>query len=217
MSYPAFPGSVDVLRLISSTGIVDVTGNGFRSIDLDSFVRSSVSEVQSRSGRIFIAVSATRSYDVPTGPHGIIDLGADLCSGGSAPTILLNGVSQEVGTQVFLDPVNADVDGVPWVRIDIPVLCYAFGIYPRRCVSVSGLWGYSVSVPDDVWAGVVCHAAHLAVPTLQLMISQGVCELRTEEGVAAYLDGGKSALTVADASWMSEFDGVCSRYRRVTI
>jgi hypothetical protein len=119
-----------------------------------------------------IAQSQTRLFDVPWDRLGVLDVADDLLS---VESLTVDGNELTEGLQYWLLPYDAVQKGRAYTHIEmafVPIVP-PLGAY-RRTVSVTGMWGYGTSIPDDVWTSVLVWAAALCAPELALNISKGL-------------------------------------------
>ncbi|MEO7716255.1 MAG: hypothetical protein ABIY70_08625 [Capsulimonas sp.] len=216
MPYDAHPTGGDLKKFWDGTGIVcDWAETPFNRIDLDDKIKDAVALMESGTGRKFIAQLGTRTYDPPRGPRGFLSLGQDLCSDPDLESSILitaAGAQLTLGQTCFLGPENSDNDGLPWSLLEISMLgtpAYS----ARRSVSITGYWGYSARMPDDVWSAELAMAALAMAPQVELALTNGVAKIED----VVYASGSFTPLSTQIALWRQKFDAVVANKKKVVI
>lgn len=124
----------------------------------------------------FLAVSATIPFDPPGGgsslyaaqrgggnllrlPNGLVSVSA----------LSVGGVSRVENTDFFLKPFDAPAKLGPFEIIEFngPV----FGT--ARSISITGVWGYSLTIPDSAWYAVLELACAMCIPEVEMLLTPG--------------------------------------------
>lgn len=221
MARSAYPTDSDVAALAASVPLP----SGFA---FTGMAEAAVDEWERRTGyRPFLGSGTveTRMYD-PPGPNrrtlsGYSLLGGgrllDLGSGLYGLTSVSIGVGPDapgtpltLGTDLWLEPLNADLIGVPWQRIRFraPV----FGL--ESSVAVAGLFGYGATIPEDAWQAIARLGCALGLQA----VAEGLRASPTrwsEDAVAESLDG--PLLTSLGQAFRTWSNCVIGAYRRVEI
>jgi hypothetical protein len=217
MPQAAYPTGQDVYNIILSTGVItDETPGVFQEfVNFGQLAANAADLMETNTNRRFVAALATRTYGISTNPRGILSLGQDLCSDETVASDIVVSANNTVKTlnqDYVLGPDNADIDGKPWtwLQFSFPTN-YLYPAANRKPISVTGYWGYSLTVPDDVWTAIAQKAAADACPQLGAMISGGI--LRIKEGDTDTMFGGTSAGTTSPFSnerslWNAKFNAV---------
>jgi hypothetical protein len=211
--YTRYPNGDDLEALITSAGLVanypQVAWSGF---DWDGLALAGVKWFEGQVGRKMLAVSATRTFDVPTGTNRVLALRADLVS---VSSLTVNGVNQVSGTDYFLQPDNSLGDGDPFAWIEF-ALWFGWNTLPRRAVSITGLWGFGTTIPADAWNGMLTRAAALACPAIALNIGKGLQSREAGDEKETYARGqGNGPLIEERAGWQAQADAAVGNYVRV--
>lgn len=215
MPQAAHPIIADVQALYAAAGLIpDPAAAPFASVPWAAHLASAVQSFAVRTGRRYPAAAGTRSYDPPVGARGILPLGQDLASdGGGAITVTARGTLLQSGRDYFLGPDNADSDGRPWAWVEIP---NTFGIpqvaLVRKSIAITGLWGGSALVPDDVWEAERQYAAALCVPEVSLTISSGLYKIEDVQ----YGGSDQVPLSAQANMWKAHFESVVQSRLRVS-
>lgn len=216
MPQPLHPAVSDVQALYAAAGLIpDPTAAPYSSINWAAQLAAAISSFAARTGRRFPAAFGTRVYDPPTNHRGRLSLRGDLASDGPAGSIVVtaSGLPQLAGRDYFLGPDNADGDGRPWTWIELPALSHSY--WPgqtRRSVQISGLWGYSSQVPDDVWEAERQGAALLCAAEVSVTVSNGVYKIDD----VSYSGAGQAIPLATEASlWKATFERVVAANARV--
>ena len=221
MPRTAYPTDSDVAALAASVPLP--SGYTFTGM-----AAAAVAEWERRTGyRPFLGsgVNSTRAYD-PPGPNrrtlsGYSLLGGgrilDLESGIYGLTSLSIGVGQDapgtalvLGTDFWLEPLNADVIGVPWqrVRFRAPI----FGL--ESSVSVVGLFGYGSVIPEDAWQAIARLGCALGLSQLAEGLKVGAVKWAEENVSEAYDPLLIGSLGETMRTWAER---VLAGYRRVDL
>jgi hypothetical protein len=112
-------------------------------------------------------LTETRLFD--SAPNTYLDLRAGLLS---VSSLTVNGQPYAQGTQFWLKPDNAPAEGKPFTAIDFsglrefgyaqlysPLTTLFFPGFGHQSVAVTGVWGYCLQLPPDVWQAVMVKAA----------------------------------------------------------
>jgi len=131
-----------------------------------------------------------RILDLESGLYGLTSLSIGV--GPSAP-----GTALTLGTDFWLEPLNADQIGVPWqrVRFRAPI----FGL--ESSVAVTGLFGYGSSVPEDAWQAIARLGCALGLEALVEGLRLGAVKWAEENVSEAYDPTLISGLGDSMRSW----------------
>lgn len=137
------------------------------ALDLESRLEEAVETIEERSGfRPFLNATntlSTRFYDPPQGRT--LKLGNGLL-GAATVTIGIaadnDGEELTAGADYWLEPVNALLDGKPYMAIRFRR--EQFGA--SQSISVRGPFGFGVSLKRDIWSACLDYATHLLCPQL---------------------------------------------------
>ena len=213
MPYANHPSPSDLMKFWDGTGIVcDWVVEPFASIDLVGKINSAIAIMESETSRKFIATIGTRTFDPPTNVNGFLSIGGDLCSDpqyASSIVVTFSGTPMEINRNCFLGPENSDYEGQPWSLIEFDHFVPA--IRQRRCISVTGYWGFSRQVPDDVWQAELSTAALLMAPEVELAITNGQAKIED----VTFASGSFTPLSSQMAQWQKTFDSVVANKKRV--
>lgn len=172
----AYPTSGDLRQYLLSAGcITSLTDEGvIAGLQLDTCINAARKNFESDAGRTMIAVTQTRKFDPPWGGTMMLNLGSDLASDASF-TVTVSGVSKTRDTDFYMGPQNADNDGQPWSFLEF---AYPFSpvLLVRKCISITGPWGFASTLPNDVYIAMLAGGASLAMPAIQRAVSQGMIE-----------------------------------------
>lgn len=222
MPQAAYPTDLELAAWLETAGF---SADLIASLDLEAAMAAGIRTFEERTGRRFLATSETREFDLPTHPRGILDLKADLSS---VTSLTVQGTAQVAGTGYRLLPTNAADDGRPYAQVQFarfwrptwPVAA-VWG-----AVSITGLWGWGATIPDDVWQGMLQSAGLVLFPQIAQSQSGGL-EMWSEADVTerygadplgslrsnwrAFLYGGDSKNGVEGQG------GIVGIYRRVQV
>lgn len=215
MARDAYPVDADVVAFIAAAGIALPSGMAA----LEGYAEAANREFEQETGWppfLADADDSTRTFD-PPGPH-LTGGGYAQTRGGRRVLALRAGLvsltSIDCGgilpaTQYRLLPLNAAVQGKPSSIIEF--LVPIFG--QAGSVLVTGRWGYSVTVPEDVFQAILRIAASNALKDLSEAnnIQNPIKWNRGEVGESFDPDRyGK-----AGSQWRGYVDRTISRYKRI--
>jgi hypothetical protein len=230
MAHNAYPTTSDWTTYLNGIGLVRGDGSSLSAVlPLQTFLDSAVRAWEQRTGYLpFLAGTATsRRFDPPGPNHGYPPAITGLNRGGerilpldaglaAEPTSVVVGYSDTdpgttltAGTQYWLHPYNALAKGMPYTRLEFVVPQWG----APRSVLVTGSWGFSQTVPDDAWEGIMAYASWLAWPGIVGQLTGGLIEW-TEQATERY---GVSPFKHFRDYWEFGLDRIVSRYQRVTL
>lgn len=213
----------DLAALLADAGLWD--GTPPVGVDACGYVEASRAAFEAGTGRIpFLGTAQTRTFD-PPGPNTsgkrwfgfsrgggrILNLGTGLLSVTtltSGKTGLTSGTVLTADTDYVLRPYDAPAEGQPYRSIEF--LAPQWG--SAKSVEIVGVWGWSATIPDDVWAGVLAGAAARAGRVLAGRLTGGVA--RVAVGGDTF-DFGANAWGAQIGAWSDEFDALVRRYMRM--
>lgn len=177
----AWPTKAQVDAYVAAAGLT------VGSIDATSLIASAVAEIERMTGwaPFLASSSATRTFDPPgsvvkgTGyPGGGGNLLKLRCGLISVSALTANGVSMTEGTDFWLGPGYA----APYqtIRFARPI------IGAPRSVSITGIWGYSATIPDDVWQACMDMAASYVADAIAEGVASGATEWKELESSEKY-------------------------------
>ena len=221
MARTAYPTDSDVAALAASVPLP--SGYTFTGM-----AAAAVDEWERRTGyRPFLGSGSaeTRSFD-PPGPNRRTLSGYSLLGGGRildlecglyGLTSVSIGVGPDapgtelmLGTDFWLEPLNADVISVPWqrVRFRAPI----FGL--ESSVAVVGLFGYGAAIPEDAWQAIARLGCALGLQALAEGLRLGAVKWAEENVSESYDAVLIGALGETMRAWAER---VLAAYRRVEL
>lgn len=217
MARTAYPTAGDLQVLLTASGVLlDLSAGGLIYLDLEGAVTAARQQFEELTGRTFLAYSQARRYDSPVNLRGILDLRADLLS---LESVTAGGTALVSGRDFVLGPANADLNGRPWSWIEF-IQLFRSGLSPqiRQDIRVTGSWGYSAQVPEDVWQAILAGAAARVAPQIALGISRGLLLWREGDVMEEYgRTPGTTPLVAEAGMWVTQFGAAAARYRRVAV
>lgn len=181
-------------------------------LDLGSAALLGREVVERETDRVFLAVSATREFDPPVGNNGVLDLGVDLVS---LSSLTYGGTAWTAGTDYRLQPVNATVEGKPFSMIRFNRRWQSpLPFSQQGSLVITGLWGYSAKIPEDVWQAMRAAAAVTLLPAISFGLTRGLVSWSDEDTTENY---GKDPLGNLAATWGAIRSGAIARYKRVAV
>ena len=214
MPQAAHPAITDVQALYTASGLIaDVTASPYSLVPWAAHLASAIAAFAARTGRKYPAVQGSRSYDPPISQRGVLALGQDLASDGGTIVVTSRGTAQVNGIDYYLGPPNADNEGRPWSWLELPSnLGFPMTPIYRKSIVITGLWGASAVIPDDVWEAERQYAAALCAVEIGLTISSGLYKVEDVQ----YGNMDTVPLSVQAAAWKSVFDATVKSRLRVT-
>ena len=228
MPKTAYPTFADVRVFLDTLGVPvpDALAG-----ELGEFAADAAAEWESQTGWLpYLAahdaadatVPSTRLFD-PPGPRAgqgfasgyrggrLLDLGAGLLS---LTGLNVSGTAYSPGLDFWLRPNNAPAQGEPYTEVEF--LSPAFGL--PQSIAVTGIWGRTLSLEDDVWSRIREYAAALCAPALQGGLSGGVVQVKTQTTQTTFATGGgEMPLMTFAAGWEAKFARTARRKKRVTV
>lgn len=208
-----YPTASDLQSFLEGAGIV--VGSAIK-LQLDSVIRGAIKDFERECNRKFLAGSAsTRKLDPPTNTDTLV-LDRDLATlvsftyapSGATPTVWVEG------TDFKAYPLNAVADEIPYTYIEINRLAWEhpLNIVYKGSIQINGRWGYSLSVPDDVWMGMVLLGAVTSICMAASITTSGVRFKRVEDYEVEY---GSGAYSQQISLWSKQVRSVINNYRRL--
>jgi hypothetical protein len=213
MPKTANPTDLDLRDFLQAAGMLEnPLSDQQKLIDLVTAASAGVSEFERRTGyKPFLASSTpeTRTYQgdrVNTFPDGhYLDLGTGLIS---ASSVLVNDNPQTVTTHYALEPAGANHNGKPYT--DLRFLYGGYGYY--QTISITGIFGYGLEIPDDAWLAMLELGALHAMRVSGSKLSKGAVEVRQGEVTRKY--GEKGAFSAEKSEFEAHTKEVVGGYRR---
>lgn len=223
-----YPSGADLLAFLQTAGFSSAisTDVAFLGGDLELFAVAGWRAFNHQAGRTMLAVSGARSFDRPGGVRGVIDLGDDLATGTiTAPTLTDLGTALVANTDYVLEPLDAPGRGMPYNRLRFWRRVWNISTTIAPPITVTGSWGFGVTIPEDAWLGMLALGALAMFPLIQQARTQGFASWREADMDEAY---GPMPLAGLKAGWemlaLSTAGGVdadgkyrAGRYTRVTV
>ena len=210
--YSAYPTSTDLQTYLATTNLATA------GLDLDRAIAGSVAGFQEATGRLpFLAVSGTRLFDPPTGPGLMLDLRADVVG---ISSIAINGQAQTEGEDYWVRPYNNDQIGKPFNLVEFSAykwpLRWSFALPQwKQSISITANWGYSTTLPDDVWDALLQGGAYRVYQALALRVSGGLHSARVDDEELIFSRDADTAPLAPEANaWKQTFNEAVLRYAR---
>ncbi len=203
------PTAEDMLLRLTGMGITP-TG-----VDLNAAAVDGLAYFETACGRRFLAQSETRTFDLPTAPSGVVDLMDDCYGFPSAVSV--GGTAKALNTDYRMRDQNAYSRGKPFWGIQFPGLGFiaSAGPFPFwNSVSVTALWGYGMTIPNDLFDGMVTAGLLRLLPDLGTAAT-GVFNKWTEAEVTE--DYGPETYGRMQERWQMQIDKLATKYRRVQV
>ena len=219
----AYPTGADLLAYITSLGVLNSGQLTAITAGLTARAAAAAARWEREVGWLpFLATgsASTRRFD-PPGPNDRgLTRGGDkrlYLSGAlvtSTAPVVRSGVTTAsagdlltIEDDYFLGPENADQTGMPWRWVEFGWNRWG----PPRSISVTGLWGWSATVPDDVWQAVLGLGARTALETTT-RISGGRSSWKEADSGENF---GATPLQFHLEEWGRVYAETLSNYRRI--
>jgi hypothetical protein len=196
MARTQYPTGHDLEAFLTSAGFSSTVLDTF---DLDLFAAAGWQAFNRNAGRTMLAVSGARSFDRPYGARGVIDLGDDLASA-SAPTLADAGTALTLNTDYVLEPLDAPGRGAPYNRLRFWRRLWNISHTIGPPITVTGAWGYAVTIPEDAWVGMLALGALAMVPQMAQAAAGGLTMWREADMAESY---GSEPLGGLRLGWQS--------------
>lgn len=207
--HTAYPDSLNLSTFLAAHHL-DVSR--LDTATLEDAISAGINDVERATGRTFVAASASRLFDPPQNPNGILDLRADLVA---VTSISYQGTAMVDGTDFYAEPYDAPAKGQPYNRIRFVRRIWYWPIDDslRRSITVTGTWGYGATIPATIWNAMLAAGGIQLLPALIHAVAAGLvrwteADVTEEYGPKpfAYLADGWGAI-LARADW----------FKRVTV
>lgn len=149
----------------------------------------------------FSLLGGGRLLDLESGIYGLTSVSIGV--GPSAPGTVLT-----LGTDFWLDPLNADTIGVPWQRIRFRAP--TFGL--EGSVAVVGLFGYGALVPEDAWQAIARLGCALGLESVAEGLKSGAIRWQ-EESVSEAKDA--HLVSTLGVTLRNSAERTVAAYRRI--
>jgi hypothetical protein len=214
MSHTVYPVGADLIAYLQASGIVPTpVPIPLLGVDWNSRQLRAVNQFEDQTGRKWIAQSATKIYDPPLNVKGILDLKSELIQ---LTSITVQGQPIVLNTDFYLGPNNNDqlATPQPWTYIEFLNYFPSPGWpYIRRSISVTGLWGFSVTLPERCWGAMLDFGAYLSYPDLSLYVYQGRAKYKLDGALEEDFTG---TLQKQAAAWLANYEMVRDGMKRTT-
>lgn len=216
MSKSATPTDDDLLVFLQSAGMLDNPLSAQQElIDLETAASAGVGEFERRTGYVpFLAGAAqTRTY------RG--DAIQPFCDGYwlkvnsgllSVSAVSIDGNTQAVGTQYTLEPADAANTGRPYT--DVRFRYYGGNSY-FSTISITGVFGYGLTIPDDAWRGMLIAGALEVLTESSGYLGGQRLKSYEEKGVREEFTTG--TIEMAQSKMEARLTQIVSRYKRQTV
>ncbi len=214
MSYTIYPTGNDLMAFVIAANVCTNPPSGPLSmLDWSGRMARAVAQFEGDTGRTFIAQSGTRIYDPPLNTRGILDLKGELIQ---LTSVTNQGATLVLNTDFYMGPNNNDQLNPPrpWTWVEFldyfPSPSYP---YLRHSIAVTGLWGFSTTIPAEVWDGMLSLGAWLCYPELALAINQGRSQYKIGQEMDERMD---QTLVREAAGWKEKFTSAVQCNKRLT-
>lgn len=147
--------------------VLRLTGMGITtySVDLMAAAADGLAEFETATGRAMLAVSGTRTFPPPDIPTRVLDFREDLYGYPTALSIAGTAYARDTDYRL-LDP-NAYLRGKPyWGAKFLNLFSVPVASPWWNAVSVTGLWGYGTTIPNDAFDAMVAIGLLKVLPDL---------------------------------------------------
>lgn len=188
-----YPSSSDLKAFLVAAGL---TVTSALNNQLEAAVTGAAADLERETGRKFIAVTETRRLDPPTNyrdgqsrlilPYDVVSLSAlNYTPYGSTATLLVVERDYNLGPSE-----NADKD---WPYWELDIYARYGWIRPlasayRRSLYLTGVFGFGLTVPDNVWMAVLARAGWRLYGQIAQGVTGGVTSWQSEGEKESYGD-----------------------------
>lgn len=208
MGQTAYPALGDLMQFLLSHP--SVTATSLANIDLAAACRAGRLDFETAVGRTMLGITQTRTFDPPYNPRAMLDLRADLAS---LTSLTIQGVTKVLNTDFYLGPPNADADGLPWRWIEIAAWWPNYRV-AKRGISITGVWGFATTIPDDAWQAMLCQSALKVASQLISDQTGGLSSVQIGEIRESY---GANPLSGMIDPWKIQIASAVQQYTLVTV
>jgi len=124
-----------------------------------------------------------------------------------AGSTISNGTLLHQNVEYFLRPQNAASYDRPWTYLDFTY--YQYG--NPGSISVTGVFGFGSTVPDDAWYAILKKAVMHLVPSLEIVITGGQSQIKLGNDIFTF---NPQLYQRQTAMWQQQVEVVCGRYKR---
>lgn len=217
----AYPTASDLQTFLTAKGLVpSFTQGAPASIDYATLIVAARKEVEADCQRNFLptASSVMRVYDPPLDRNRILDLEADLLSVTTLQWLPYNTTTAQVfavDQDYRLGPPNAQADNAPFQYVEF--FRHFYGPHPwalKRSIQIIGTWGFSLTIPEDVWQAILLKATILILPDIAADRSQGFKSWTQQKVTEAYWEEPYGKIL---ERYMQQYLKIVQHYRRLSI
>ncbi|MBI1332703.1 MAG: hypothetical protein GC165_07465 [Armatimonadetes bacterium] len=207
MSHSAFPTQAEVEAFLTSVSA------SFGSYDCSGDLAAAIGIVERETGWLpFLmdAADVTRTFDPPmlsvqgfASPNNglMVPLRAGLLS---VTSVVVDSTPLVQNQDFWLEPSYR----LPWSWIKFRTTYIA----PPQSLAITGKWGYSATVPDDLWTAVRDYAAYHALSNLQASTLASPLDSWTEADIKENY-GKKDTVDLLESK-LKQLTMACKAYRR---
>lgn len=196
----SYPTTADLTAYLAQAKLQNVA-----TLQLAWAVEAARDEFENAVGYHVLAEDGVRRFDAPRNANGMVDF-REPCA--SVTSVVFEGSPMIEGTDYWLHPNNAPERKRPYRMIEM------YKSYPyqlpglRRTLVITGKWGLSTEVPDDIFQAILARAAILLIPAIKAAISRGLVSW-SEAGVQE--NYGTDPLAFLEEGWKAVYDDVVKR------
>jgi len=207
----AYPTGNDLKTFLTGKASpFDPTIAPYSYLDYDALAMTGRLNFEQAVGRTMLATTQTRVFNPPFNNNSRLFLGADLAS---LTTLTIGGVSKTRNTDFWLYPLECEVNAKPFEWIDFRDTWFK-PLTPTmvRSIAITGLWGYSATIPQDAWDAMCYNAGILAIGSTLTAQSGGLKSLQIDNAVKEEYDVASLAKIVS--VWRMMVDMATGNYGR---
>lgn len=177
---------------------------------LERAISGARQDLENATGRVFLAVEGTRTFDPPVNASGVLDLGEDLVS---LTSLSLSGSALTEGSDFRLERLNGAARGLPYGMVCFNQRwCRPLAASLWNAVEIGGLWGYSETVPADVWEAILARGASRLFTHIAHGNTGGLLAWKEKDRGEEY--GVETWKRLKDG-WQDVYTAAVSQYKRV--
>ncbi|MCW3059711.1 MAG: hypothetical protein JWQ02_1532 [Capsulimonas sp.] len=224
----SWPRGGDAQTFIASAQLAaGASADALNAINFDSFVKAAITTFQNATGwRPFLGKQSVRVFDPPgpeRGAGGHYGGGRKLFLSGGLLSITSLTVSVTAdsagrvltkGRDFWLRPSSAINDGEPFRFIEFASTQYG----APESIVIDGVWGFALTIPEDVWQAIISKAASDAAPQLAISIAQGLASRKAGDEEERYASGRDTGPLTGEAhQWAEYFNAIVADYKQVSL
>jgi hypothetical protein len=223
-----YPTAADLQVKLYEAGLIENPPTAAQKvIDLDTYIQEAITAWENATGYSPFLVDptdVTKRFDPPgptirgtrygyraRGGERYVDFNQGLVSLTSVVTgvdSVSAGTTRTLNTDFYLYPPNAATEERPYQRLEFVLPVWG----SQQSIRVTGKWGYTAILPDDVWQVILMRAMYMLTPSLAIALSGGLYEIKRLNYTLRYAGGRETPLAAESALWEKRFNKLACDY-----